>query len=527
MITRRNAAAVPAAFAALALAACSADLPTDSSWDGSMATGGEVVAASEHEDHLTVGLCKTWLGDGAVPDVTWSFDFQASAAPTAGTVTVAPSDFPEGEASGCVELGEWPAGTEVTVTEDVPDGFVLQTILTGPRDGGDGEEISNPDPPSVTFDVSDISQVFFKNDAAGHPPLTVTKTANPAIVKKWSWEIEKSADQTGFALEPGETLTVNYDVTVSASSVSAFSVTGTIAIENTASVAATLESVSDAMTGGIEAEVECGVDFPHQLEAGETLNCTYEAELPDGETRTNTATVVTSGDVPGGSGTAEVDFEDAPVTEVDAEVEVDDTLAGLLGTVDAADAPYSFTYGLVFGTQGEVDVLVECGETLTRNVASFVTNDTGSEGSDDWSVKTTVDCTPEGCALSPGYWRTHSEYGPAPYDATWAELEDGADTPFFLSGQSYYEVMWTPPRGNAYYQLAFQYAAAVLNGLAGAEMSSVEEAMEDAAALFEAYTPAEIAALRGNNAVRAEFLSLAAILDNFNNGNLGPAKCGD
>jgi hypothetical protein len=71
-----------------------------------------------------------------------------------------------------------------------------------------------------------------------------------------------------------------------------------------------------------------------------------------------------------------------------------------------------------------------------------------------------------GCTLTPGYWKTHSSYGPAPYDDTWAQI--GEDTIFFLSGQSYYDVLWTNPEGNAYYILAHAYIAAQLNLLNGA-----------------------------------------------------------
>jgi len=73
------------------------------------------------------------------------------------------------------------------------------------------------------------------------------------------------------------------------------------------------------------------------------------------------------------------------------------------------------------------------------------------------------------CTLSSGYRKTHSEYGPAQYDDTWAELPNGAGTDFFLSGQNYHDVMWTRPKGgNGYYILAHPYIAVDPNVLAGA-----------------------------------------------------------
>lgn len=133
-----------------------------------------------------------------------------------------------------------------------------------------------------------------------------------------------------------------------------------------------------------------------------------------------------------------------------------------------------------------------------------------------------------GCTATLGYWKTHSEYGPAgPYDATWAAV-GGPDEPFFGSGQTWFEVFWTSPQGNAYYNLAHQYMAAQLNLLAGASSTAaVDAAIAAATTLFGTYTPAQVAALAKNSALRAQFLSLATTLDNYNNGLIGPGHCSD
>lgn len=133
---------------------------------------------------------------------------------------------------------------------------------------------------------------------------------------------------------------------------------------------------------------------------------------------------------------------------------------------------------------------------------------------------------PGGCTLTLGYWKTHSEFGPAPYDATWAQLPSGASTGFFLSGQTWFQVFNTTPSGNAYYILAHQYMAAVLNGLNGASApAAVTQAIASATALFNTYTPAQIGALKGNQAPRPAFISLAETLDDYNNGLIGPGHC--
>jgi len=131
-----------------------------------------------------------------------------------------------------------------------------------------------------------------------------------------------------------------------------------------------------------------------------------------------------------------------------------------------------------------------------------------------------------GCTRGKGYWKTHSVYGPAPYDTTWALL--GEDSTFFLSNQSNYEVMWTPPSGgNSYYQLAHQYIATVLNILNGADPDEIQEALDDATDLFEMYTPEFVGELKGNDPIRQEFIQLKSTLASYNEGETGPGKCGE
>jgi hypothetical protein len=204
-------------------------------------------------------------------------------------------------------------------------------------------------------------------------------------------------------------------------------------------------------------------------------------------------------------------------SEIDECVTVTDTLFGGPVKVCAGDTDKTLEYSLPIGPYDA------CGEDLIENVASFVTNDSGATGSDSWSVKITVPCA-GGCSLTPGYWKTHSSYGPAPYDDTWEQI--GEDTLFFSSGQSYYQVLWTSPSGgNAYYILAHAYIAARLNQLNGADFTAAQAAFNQATALFSnpANTPAAVGALKGS--VRNTWIDLASTLDNYNNGLIGPGHC--
>ncbi len=189
--------------------------------------------------------------------------------------------------------------------------------------------------------------------------------------------------------------------------------------------------------------------------------------------------------------------------ETDECIDVEDTLGGVLGTVCADDPPADFTFEYSYDVGP-----AECGETDVPNTASFETNDNAETGSDNWNVHIIVDCD-QGCTLTQGYWKTHSEFGPAPEDETWLLLPDvdgdtileGPNETFFLSGKTWYEVFWTKPAGNAYYTLAKQYMAAVLNVLNGASTTpAVDTALASAKTLFETYTPAQIARPQGQQA---------------------------
>lgn len=142
-------------------------------------------------------------------------------------------------------------------------------------------------------------------------------------------------------------------------------------------------------------------------------------------------------------------------------------------------------------------------------------------GTASWTITVHVPCD-GGCTLTPGYWKTHSKYGPAPYDDAWALLmPSGEDSQFFTSGKSWYQVLWTPPRGNAYYILAFQYIAAKLNVLNGADGSAINSALAWAESFFGTHAPSSLLSKSERNQV----LSYANILDQYNNGYIGPGHC--
>lgn len=381
--------------------------------------------------------------------------------------------------------------------------------------------------------------------------LEVAKDAKTSFDRTYTWEIEKEHDAGDdcLILSEGQLYEVNYTVTVTAVyEDDNWAVKGKITVKNPAPIDAVINSLKDVIVpGGIDADVKCNVEFPYTLKAKESFTCSYSAILPDAKTRENKATAVLQNffyyydaglgkmaakkiGTTGFTGTAVVDFANAVMTETDECVDVYDK-HGKLMEVKLGTVCYPYDKGKnVFTFMHEVGGLLagkyECDEeNFVPNTARFITNDTKTEGKAYAEVCFVIPCP--GCTLTPGYWKTHSKYGPAPYDATWALL--GEDKMFFLSGATYYKVLWTPPAGgNAYYILAHAYIAAELNALNGASFDAAQDAFDKATKLFEKYTPADVAASKGKNAsLRNQFIALAEILDKYNNGIIGPGHCND
>lgn len=208
--------------------------------------------------------------------------------------------------------------------------------------------------------------------------LEVSKTADTTFTRTFTWDVEKSVDPANWDLFNGDSGTSDYliEVTKTGSVDSDWAVSGTITIVNpSASIAATITSVADSISGVGAVTVDCGVAFPYNLAGGGTLECTYSSDLPDGSDRVNTATVATSGLIEGNTADADVLFGD-PTTVVDDSVTLTDSVNGGLGSFDdTGSASYSRTF--------------ECGadEGQHDNIATITGDDSGNDlASDDASV---------------------------------------------------------------------------------------------------------------------------------------------
>lgn len=350
--------------------------------------------------------------------------------------------------------------------------------------------------------------ICYDEDIAKLYGLQINPTAFAQFTRTWSWDIGKWADQSRLILPIGAQATVNYTVEANANYVdSDLLVYGDIFVNYPT-------ALPDV---GLRVTVSSGIDEV-VLYCSVGSECHYALRVADESGVVSAIVRATSGD-----DTVEfpmsmtADFSIGTREEIDENIEVTDDQNGVLGYPFAQVGQTSTT----FNYSRTIGPYAACGEYAVTNTASFVSVDAGRTESASWSIPVKVPCA-TACTLGVGYWKTHSRFGPAPYDDTWALL--GEDTPFFLSGRSYYEVLRTPPRGgNAYYILAHPYIAAKLNILGGADPGAAQAAMARATALFNMYTPGA----DPGRSVRAQFLELAGALARYNEGASGPGACTD
>jgi hypothetical protein len=205
------------------------------------------------------------------------------------------------------------------------------------------------------------------------------------------------------------------------------------------------------------------------------------------------------------------------------QVDISSNPTGSLGKFwqNSESNPKTFKYPFTIGPY------LQCGEYQVPNTATLhlgypYMDIVGPK--DTWTVTVYVPCG-GGCTLTQGYWKTHSQYGPAPYDATWAQV--GEDTLFFSSGLTWHQTLSTPPaKGNVYYILAHQYIAAYLNVLRGADTSGITGVMDHAALLLSGFQPSTIMSV-ASAAEKSDFMTTAYLLDQYNNGFTGPGHCSE
>jgi hypothetical protein len=326
-------------------------------------------------------------------------------------------------------------------------------------------------------------------------PLTVTAVAHGSC----TWGVTKTAP-SHLTLAIGEGFDIPYTVDVTRSC------TGTVS--GTVSGSGSPTSVAVKLSDGTNATVSgCTSD-------GSTFTCNYSATTSNlgGGTASATATYADSSTA---TGSASYSFA-GNIAEESVDV-LDSNLSDPLAVHLNHPATFHYTVHVSFG---------DCGTHRVSNTATVRDGDVLATSTAVVTID--VPCA-GGCTLTQGYWKTHSKYGPAPSDATWnLVLPSGPDSTFFLSGMTWYQVFWTAPAGNAYYILADQYMAAVINKLGGASSTAaVDAALAWAKTFFQTYTPAQIGALKGSDSLRAAAIAAASTLESYNTGAIGPGHCSE
>ncbi|AKN32538.1 hypothetical protein Ccar_17395 [Clostridium carboxidivorans P7] len=200
--------------------------------------------------------------------------------------------------------------------------------------------------------------------------LKVSKDAKTTLTRTFNWNITKSAEPDNITLSVGGTAPVNYAVTVNETPVdSDWAVNGTITIQNVSGSSVTINKITDIISpDNIPANVVCNVTFPFTLAAGATLTCSYSANLPNGNTRLNEATVT----IQVGAATidikasAVIDFSKAVINVEHECVKVQDTLQGELSPKLCVtdQLPKTFNYTRTIGP------FESCGDFEVVNTAS-------------------------------------------------------------------------------------------------------------------------------------------------------------
>ena len=365
---------------------------------------------------------------------------------------------------------------------------------------------------------------------------TVTMTANPSFKRTYHWDIEKSVSQPTVTLGVGETATVTYSVTVTSTGFtdSDWRVDGTVDITSDPDIQINSLIVYGNAPDNLPASVTCVPDPPSTLAAG--MNCTYGRALPNANDRTAlmraTVTDLSTGSN-GGRVARSPTASRASLRRRSTSAWPSPTRwpATSARCARATRRRRSRTRRRSAATQSAAT-----SRWITRRAS--LTNDTGATGSAGAGVDVTVPCEPpaNGCTRTIGYWKTHAGFGPQA-DAVTPLLPillgsaGGAKTLNVTTAA--FAVQLLEMKGsnnvsaasNGINKLYAQLLGTKLNGASGADISSVSATIAAADAFLASNNSLSWSGL--SNAQKATVLGWMTTLDNYNNGLVGPAHCGE
>jgi len=353
----------------------------------------------------------------------------------------------------------------------------------------------------------------------------------------YDWTIEKEAKLSDDGKSIIYTLTATRK---KVSEINTYGVRGTITVTNGGAIATENLKLVDQVeykTGAGQFQDLSGASqtiTPAQLGPGETGNYNYEITfnpVPGAIYRNSVKVTITNhsgylGEEFGPEPKAGFSLPSSPTTVyIDRTASVVDELTcptGFTCTIadsgypewnnigeDKDDEPYTWTVTYTLTPDQGSTV---CNKVEFKNTATLTESDTKQTRTASAGVSWDCAIISNGCTYTQGYWKNHP--------SAWDDGIKPGD-PFFSSGKSWLQVLKTPPKGNVYYILAHQYIAAQLNILNGADPAAVQTAIEWAAQFFTDYTPTSTL----SEAIRNQATSYANLLDQYNNGYIGPGHC--
>jgi hypothetical protein len=180
-------------------------------------------------------------------------------------------------------------------TSTYSDSYTCSTNLNDYTNGQDlNNQVSNTAEVYSGGTLQDSSTAATEIDC--YAPL-VDKDATAEWNREYDWTITKTVDPGVHSGFPGDQFTSDYTVVVDRTVTEIFEATGTISVMNPAGAPSAISvDVADAV-GTYAGTVDCDGSGGTSLTvaAGETGTCSYTVDLPDDQTRTNTATVTFNG----------------------------------------------------------------------------------------------------------------------------------------------------------------------------------------------------------------------------------------
>lgn len=378
------------------------------------------------------------------------------------------------------------------------------------------------------------------NDNQAGTSIKADKTAEGfwTRVITYDWSVEKAVAPDALTLDRGASGEVTYWITATrtkAAETDVFGVRGMICVTNTGEVATVGLAITDVVevqTGGgpYQRFVTVTVDVSDNpvLDPGESHCYPYEVifEPVSGAQAYRNHAIVTilnhsghPGEPFGPEPKAGFSLPEEPTAEaIDASATVIDEEhcpSGFTCT-PSATGPWALHDSGVISFHKTITNENVCDATAElRNVATLTESDTGETRTAEAVVHLTAPPCPVGCVLTQGFWKTHPNAWPTGHSP---------QDPFLSSGKTWPEVLWTAPRGDAYFILAHQYIAAALNAARGASMPpEVASAFDAATEWFNNHSPGVPASSPdGQTAIH-----LAEVLAAFNEGQMGVPHCAD